>query len=134
MLRAWNSRKKRRLFSSSSAVGSPLPSASPPVVRVMQVSLSNPARIEGRTGRQLYINMLTQGMPQPTFSDHPTGKNRSPMALKKLLIANRGEIAVRIARAAAELGIASVAVHARDDDASLHTRMADECVALDADG
>lgn len=56
------------------------------------------------------------------------------MALKKLLIANRGEIAVRIARAAAELGIASVAVHARDDDASLHTRMADECVALDADG
>ncbi|MCE5273588.1 MAG: carbamoyl-phosphate synthase large subunit [Deltaproteobacteria bacterium] len=52
----------------------------------------------------------------------------------KLLIANRGEIAVRIARAAAELGIRTVAVHAGDDAASLHTRTADEVFALPGRG
>ena len=39
-----------------------------------------------------------------------------------LLIANRGEIAIRIARAASELGIRSVALYAEDDAASLHVR------------
>ena len=47
-----------------------------------------------------------------------------------LLIANRGEIAIRIARAASELGIRSVAVYAEDDAASLHLRQADSAVAL----
>ena len=48
------------------------------------------------------------------------------MPFKKLLIANRGEIAIRIARAAGEAGLASVAVHPADDAASLHVRTADE--------
>ena len=48
------------------------------------------------------------------------------MPFKKLLIANRGEIAIRIARAAAEAGLASVAIHPADDAASLHVRTADE--------
>lgn len=52
------------------------------------------------------------------------------MSIASLLIANRGEIAIRIARAAAELGIRSVAVYAEDDAASLHTRQADQAVAL----
>ena len=47
-----------------------------------------------------------------------------------LLIAGRGEIAVRIARTAAEMGIATVAVFSEDDAASLHTRKADEAVGL----
>ncbi|WP_172150021.1 MULTISPECIES: carboxyl transferase domain-containing protein [Pseudomonas] len=51
-----------------------------------------------------------------------------------LLIANRGEIAIRIARAAAELGIRSVAVYAEDDAASLHVRKADSAVALKGRG
>lgn len=54
--------------------------------------------------------------------------------MKSLLIANRGEVAVRIARAAAELGIRTVAVFSRDDAASLHVRRADAAVALSASG
>src|SRR3954452_18070300 len=53
---------------------------------------------------------------------------------KKLLIANRGEIAIRIARAAAELGIASVAVYSSDDATSLHVRKTDEARAIEAHG
>jgi acetyl/propionyl-CoA carboxylase alpha subunit/acetyl-CoA carboxylase carboxyltransferase component len=52
------------------------------------------------------------------------------MKIQKLLIANRGEIAVRIARAATEQGIASVAVYAEDDAAALHVQVADEAIAL----
>jgi acetyl/propionyl-CoA carboxylase alpha subunit len=48
------------------------------------------------------------------------------MPFRKLLIANRGEIAIRIARAASESGLASVAIHPSDDALSLHVRAADE--------
>ena len=50
--------------------------------------------------------------------------------MKKLLIANRGEIAIRIARTAADLGLSTVAIHSEDDASSLHTRRADETVPL----
>ncbi len=48
------------------------------------------------------------------------------MSFRKLLIANRGEIAIRIARAAADAGLATVAIHPADDANSLHVRIADE--------
>ena len=56
------------------------------------------------------------------------------MTFKKLLIANRGEIAVRLIRAAADMGLATVAVHGCDDAQALHVRMADEAVQMPLQG
>ena len=56
------------------------------------------------------------------------------MTFRKLLIANRGEIAIRIARAAAGAGLESVALYSEDDRDALHVRKADSAVALPGTG
>ncbi|MCB1344907.1 MAG: acetyl-CoA carboxylase biotin carboxylase subunit, partial [Rhodobacteraceae bacterium] len=48
----------------------------------------------------------------------------------KILIANRGEIALRVIRACREMGIASVAVHSTADADAMHVRMADEAICI----
>jgi len=50
--------------------------------------------------------------------------------IEKVLIANRGEIALRVIRACREMGIQSVAVHSTADADAMHVRMADESVCI----
>ena len=57
----------------------------------------------------------------------------APRPITKILVANRGEIACRIFRSCAELGIGSVAIYSESDRGSLHQQTADESVYLPGD-
>ena len=54
----------------------------------------------------------------------------APKPIRKILIANRGEVSLRVTRAAHDLGIKTVAIHSTADADSMHVRMADEAVCV----
>ena len=61
---------------------------------------------------------------------HSPATSAAPRMFKKILIANRGEIALRVICACKELGIRTVAVYSEADRHSLHTRFADEAICI----
>jgi acetyl-CoA carboxylase, biotin carboxylase subunit len=64
------------------------------------------------------------------MASHCSLSNKDIIMLSKILIANRGEIALRVLRACKELGIATVAVHSTADANAMHVRLADESVCI----
>ncbi|SFI59014.1 acetyl-CoA carboxylase, biotin carboxylase subunit [Jannaschia pohangensis] len=60
----------------------------------------------------------------------PLWSSWGDLMFKKILIANRGEIALRVVRAAREMGVATVAVHSTADADAMHVRMADESICI----
>ena len=69
-------------------------------------------------------------MARKKSSSVPTPKHTDPARPKKLLVANRSEIAIRIMRAANELGLRTVAIYAQEDRFSMHRFKADEAYVV----
>src|SRR6476619_5980646 len=76
------------------------------------------------------MGRLHAGLAFPFAIRYSLFATRRTKMFDKILIANRGEIALRVLRACKELGIATVAVHSTADSEALHVKLADESVCI----
>ena len=95
------------------------------IVEAMKVMNPITAPAAG-TVKQILVERRPAGRVRPAAGRH----RLDAMPIQKLLIANRGEIALRIHRACHEMGIKTVAVHSTADTDAMHVRLADEAVCI----
>ena len=91
---------------------------------------ATPLRNGRWTGSNIPLVALTDTDHRPPTTNQPPPNQLRFRGLRRILIANRGEIAVRIIRACREMDISPVAVFSDCDRAALHVRMADAAVAI----
>ena len=90
-----------------------------------------------RRGLHALLQLASVAVPPPLWARPFTASAPcaaaaagGPRLFRKLLVANRGEIAVRVMRTAKRLGIPTVAVYSSADAAAVHARFADEAVCI----